>query len=68
MATIWDLIPASAWPMDPFLPPSRSRDNALRDSPLANDDPYRRMYENAKRAHDLVTWLVQPPTMKPQPP
>jgi hypothetical protein len=112
MANIWDLMPASMWPTQPFIPPLNlapaswspttstarqfagaplrdpphgeaalfaplghsaiaspndvaMRSGTLRDSPLANVDPYRQMYEDAKQAHDFVMWLLQPPAKSP---
>jgi len=90
MPTIWDLLPASLWPMQPFTPPGNpdqasswslslaapweaaasTPDYLTPDAPSPsgpwNDDRYRQMLADAKRASDFTAWTFGPPNATPR--
>ena len=79
MPTIWDLLPASLWPTQPFFlpsnptwPPARPSQSSTTLFPTnpATTMPDRdaQMAEDARRAYDFAMWLFQPPTPRRMPP
>ena len=92
MPIFWDLLPASLWPTQPFIPPidpgeswgkssspatpwesAASTPDYLAPDALASsgpwdDDRYRQMLADAKRASDFAAWTFGPPNATPRTP
>jgi hypothetical protein len=79
MPTFWDLLPASAWPVQPFIPPFDSTQPSA-SPPLASpswdaansaapaDTSLSDALADAERAHAFALWMFGPPGTSRAPP